>query len=71
MQNLAGPNGDPDDELLSLAVLKHGTQVVCGTQSGSLAIYKRDAWDEPSRKMTGVSGVQLWGSVSACCCCVL
>ena len=56
MQNLAGPNGDPDDELLSLAVLKHGRQVVCGRQSGSLSIFRRDAWEDPARSMTGESG---------------
>ena len=55
MQNLAGPNGDPDDELLSLALVKHGTHVICGTQSGSLNIFKRGAWDDPARKMTGAS----------------
>ena len=38
---------DPDDELLSVASLKHGTRVVTGAQTGAASIYAWDKWDEP------------------------
>lgn len=36
---LARSEDDADDELLSCAVVKGGKKVVCGTQSGVMALY--------------------------------
>ncbi|GBG83736.1 hypothetical protein CBR_g37537 [Chara braunii] len=42
-----------EDELLSVAVLKHGRKVVCGTQDGLLLIYAWGTWSEFSDRFPG------------------
>ncbi len=45
--------GDADDELLSVAVLKNGRKVVCGTTSGALAVWSWGAWADCSDRFPG------------------
>jgi WD40 repeat protein len=42
-----------DDELLSLCVLKSGKKVVCGTQTGTLAIFSWGTWGDISDMFPG------------------
>jgi len=42
-----------DDELLSLAILKNGKKVVCGTQDGILDIFSWDKWADISDRFPG------------------
>mmetsp|Transcript_26778 Transcript_26778/g.73679 ORF Transcript_26778/g.73679 Transcript_26778/m.73679 type:complete len:259 (+) Transcript_26778:939-1715(+) len=42
-----------DDELLSLCVLKSGTKVVCGTQTGALSIFSWGTWGDISDRFPG------------------
>jgi WD repeat-containing protein 55 len=44
---------DPDDELLSIAVLKGGRKVVCGTAEGVLAVWSWDHWGDCSDRFPG------------------
>jgi len=42
-----------DNELLSVAVIKNGNKVICGTQTGSIKIFSRNAWGWPSDSFPG------------------
>eukprot|EP00041_Stephanoeca_diplocostata_P009132 m.139274 g.139274 ORF g.139274 m.139274 type:complete len:371 (+) comp17615_c0_seq1:222-1334(+) len=42
-----------EDEPLSLAVIKNGKTVVCGTQEGTLGFYKWGKWEDISDRMVG------------------
>jgi WD40 repeat protein len=42
-----------EDEPLSLAIIKRGTRVVCGTQEGALGIYTWGKWDDVTDRMLG------------------
>ena len=44
---------DQEDELLSLAVLKHGKKVVCGTQQGVLNVWSWGTWGDISDRFPG------------------
>ena len=44
---------DADDELLSVAVVRAGQKVVCGTTSGVLNIYSWGAWNDCSDRFPG------------------
>eukprot|EP00878_Enallax_costatus_P022740 GHUV01024144.1.p1 GENE.GHUV01024144.1~~GHUV01024144.1.p1 ORF type:complete len:213 (+),score=82.42 GHUV01024144.1:1348-1986(+) len=44
---------DADDELLSVAVMKHGKKVVCGSQSGVLTIWSWGYWNDCSDRFPG------------------
>lgn len=44
---------EADDELLSLAVLKGGRKVVCGTQLGALSVFSWGEWDAASDRYPG------------------
>ena len=52
-QILAQSEGDADDELLSVAVLKNGNKVVCGSTSGVLAIWSWGFWNDCSDRFPG------------------
>jgi len=45
--------GDADDELLSVAVVKNGRKVVCGTTSGVLNIWSWGYWQDCSDRFPG------------------
>ncbi|KAF6266735.1 WD40-repeat-containing domain protein [Scenedesmus sp. NREL 46B-D3] len=45
---LARSEDDADDELISVAVVKNGKKVVCGSQSGVLAIWSWGYWNDCS-----------------------
>jgi len=42
-----------DDELLSLAIIKNGNKVVCGTQDGVLALFSWEQWADISDRFPG------------------
>jgi len=42
-----------DDEFLSLAVVKNGKKVVCGTQAGNLNIFTHEKWEEQWDRFAG------------------
>jgi len=44
---------DQDDELLSLCKMKSGKKVICGTQSGALAIWSWGTWGDISDRFPG------------------
>ncbi|KXZ54162.1 hypothetical protein GPECTOR_5g26 [Gonium pectorale] len=50
---LARSEDDNDDELLSCALLKGGSKLVAGTQSGVLAIYSWGYWNDCSDRFPG------------------
>lgn len=45
--------GDADDELLSVVVIKGGTKIVCGTTSGVLNIWSWGYWNDCSDRFPG------------------
>lgn len=45
--------GDADDELLSVCVIKNGKKVVCGTTSGVLAVWSWGYWEDCSDRFPG------------------
>ena len=45
--------GDADDELLSIVVLKGGKKILCGTTSGVLDIWSWGSWDDCSDRFPG------------------
>jgi hypothetical protein len=45
--------GDADDELLCVAVVKSGRKVVCGTTTGVLAVWSWGEWDDCSDRFPG------------------
>lgn len=44
---------DVDDELLSVAVVKQGRKIVCGTTSGAVNIWSWGYWNDCSDRLTG------------------
>ena len=60
--------GDADDELLSVTVLKHGKKIVCGTASGVLDIWSWGYWNDCSDRFPGhpdsVTSVVKWDESS-------
>eukprot|EP00775_Hariotina_reticulata_P013747 gene13747-13866_t len=50
---LAHSESDADDELLSVAVVKQGKKIVCGSQSGVLAIWSWGYWNDCSDRFPG------------------
>ncbi|KAL4447647.1 hypothetical protein ABPG75_004866 [Micractinium tetrahymenae] len=50
---VAQSEGDADDELLSVAVLKGGKKVVCGSTSGVLNIWSWGFWNDCSDRFPG------------------
>jgi len=42
-----------DDELLSIAVVKNNSKVICGSQDGILNIYSWGQWDDISDRFPG------------------
>jgi hypothetical protein len=52
-QILAQSEGDADDELLSVAVVKGGKKVVCGSTSGVLAVWSWGYWNDCSDRFPG------------------
>mmetsp|Transcript_3626 Transcript_3626/g.5089 ORF Transcript_3626/g.5089 Transcript_3626/m.5089 type:complete len:393 (+) Transcript_3626:13-1191(+) len=50
---LVGQSEEGEDELLSLAVVKHGKKVVCGSQDGDLLIFTWGQWSAYSDKFPG------------------
>lgn len=49
----AASEGDADDELLSLSVIKTGKKIVCGTTSGVLAVWSWGHWEDCSDRFPG------------------
>jgi WD40 repeat protein len=45
-----------DDELLSIAILKHGKKVVCGTTEGVLGVFSFGTWGDVSDRFPGFAG---------------
>lgn len=56
MQVKAASEGDADDELLSVAPLKGGRKVVCGSTSGVLNIWSWGYWNDCSDRFPGQPG---------------
>ena len=52
-QIVAQSEGNADDELLSVAVLKGGSKVVCGSTSGVLNIWSWGYWNDCSDRFPG------------------
>jgi len=50
---LAGISDEQEDELMSVAVLKHSKKVVCGTEGGVLALWSWGRWEDLDDRMTG------------------
>ncbi|CAI5700627.1 unnamed protein product [Peronospora effusa] len=50
---LAGKSDELDDELLSVAVIKNGRKIVCGSQNGVLVIFSWDTWGDMSDRFPG------------------
>ncbi|WIA29086.1 hypothetical protein OEZ86_011597 [Tetradesmus obliquus] len=50
---LARSEDDADDELMSVAVVKNGKKVVCGSTSGVLAIWSWGYWNDCSDRFPG------------------
>ena len=50
---LAGKSDDLDDELLSVAVIKNGRKIVCGSQNGVLVIFSWGTWGDMSDRFPG------------------
>lgn len=44
---------DQEDELLSVAVMKHGRKVICGTGEGVLAVWSWGTWGDVSDRFPG------------------
>ena len=53
LQLLGQSEGEADDELLSVAVLKGGSKVVCGSTSGVLNIWSWGYWNDCSDRFPG------------------
>ncbi|RKP07606.1 WD40-repeat-containing domain protein, partial [Thamnocephalis sphaerospora] len=51
--DLVARSDNLEDELLSLAVVKNGTKVICGTQDGILDIFHWDDWGDIKDRMPG------------------
>lgn len=49
----ARSEGDADDDLLSVAVLRGGKKLVCGTTSGVLAVWSWGYWNDSSDRFPG------------------
>jgi hypothetical protein len=52
----ATSEGDADDELLSVAALKNGKKLVCGSQSGVLSVWSWGYWNDCSDRFPGAVG---------------
>ncbi|KAI9918444.1 hypothetical protein PsorP6_011507 [Peronosclerospora sorghi] len=50
---LAGKSDELDDELLSVAVIKNGRKIVCGSQDGVLVIFSWETWGDMSDRFPG------------------
>ncbi|CAH0479765.1 unnamed protein product [Peronospora belbahrii] len=50
---LAGKSDELDDELLSVAVIKNGRKIVCGSQDGVLVIFSWGTWGDMSDRFPG------------------
>lgn len=50
---LVGKSDELDDELLSIAVIKNGRKVVCGSQDGVLVIFSWGTWGDMSDRFPG------------------
>ncbi|TYZ57351.1 hypothetical protein PybrP1_010556 [[Pythium] brassicae (nom. inval.)] len=50
---LAGKSDELDDELLSVAVIKNGKKVVCGSQDGVLVVFSWGTWGDMSDRFPG------------------
>ena len=51
-----GLSDNQDDELLCLSVVKHGTKVVIGTQSGTLLLFSFGQWGDNTDRYPGHPG---------------
>ncbi|TDH65833.1 hypothetical protein CCR75_002055 [Bremia lactucae] len=50
---LVGKSDELDDELLSIAVIKNGRKIVCGSQDGVLVIFSWGIWGDMSDRFPG------------------
>ncbi|KAK9804016.1 hypothetical protein WJX73_001515 [Symbiochloris irregularis] len=50
---LAKSDGDPDDELLSVATVKNGALVACGAQSGGIDLFQWGQFEARMERITG------------------
>lgn len=50
---LAGKSDELEDELLSVAVIKNGRKVVCGSQDGVIVIFSWGTWGDMSDRFPG------------------
>lgn len=51
----ARSEGDADDDLLSVAVMRGGKKLVCGTTSGVLAVWSWGYWNDSSDRFPGTA----------------